>query len=329
VLETPVGAAACAAAVLPVAALALRARRDRLVLDVLRLPRPPGRVRAVAATSLAVAVLLAGLAAARPALEVAAGARMRTDAQAYVILDTSRSMAARAGPAAPTRLALARDAARALRDRVGDIPVGIASLSDRPLVHLFPTTDRDAFAAVLADTIGIDRPPPTVKTIRATDFDALVPLIQDRFFTAPRRVAVLVSDQETDTFDAAFVTAVLRKAHTTLLLLRIGGAGDRIRGEPHFHPDVAGVNEAERFAHGLGERVYVEHDVAALADRVRGALGDGTTAELPAGTRRIALGPWLVGLSALALALLAVTRYGTGLPVPVRRAGARGMQRAA
>src|SRR5207245_1127951 len=66
---------------------------------------------------------------------------VRKDAQAWFVLDTSLSMKAAAGPAAPTRFERAQALAIRLRRKLGDVPVGIASITDRALPHLFPTAD--------------------------------------------------------------------------------------------------------------------------------------------------------------------------------------------
>ena len=58
-------------------------------------------------------------------------------------------MLATSAPGAPTRFARAVAFALRLRDRLGNAPVGVASLTDHPLPHLFPTADRLAFTLVL------------------------------------------------------------------------------------------------------------------------------------------------------------------------------------
>ena len=51
--------------------------------------------------------------------------------------------------------------------------MGVASLTDRVLPHLFPTLGANAFAAVVDSGIGIERPPPDRRARRATAFLAL------------------------------------------------------------------------------------------------------------------------------------------------------------
>ena len=101
-----------------------------------------------AAAIVATAALIA-VAAAQPVIQHSTTRHERTDAEAYVVFDISRSMAASPAPRAPDRLARARAFALALRPRLASIPVGVASFTDRVLPHLFPTTDEGAFAAVV------------------------------------------------------------------------------------------------------------------------------------------------------------------------------------
>ena len=84
-------------------------------------------------------------------------ARCATDAEAFVVIDTSRSMLARSSPRSTIRYARARAAALRFRDAFADVPVGIASFTDRVLPHLFPSADDDVFVATLR-ALDRDRP---------------------------------------------------------------------------------------------------------------------------------------------------------------------------
>ena len=93
-----------------------------------------------------------------------AGASRReaaTDAEALFVFDISRSMVARQRAAARRRGSRARaTAAKELRAAMPEVPVGVASVTDRVLPHLFPTTSANAFTATVDRAIGIERPPP-------------------------------------------------------------------------------------------------------------------------------------------------------------------------
>ena len=87
----------------------------------------------------------------------------------------------------------AKQIALALAPQFGDVPVGVATFTDRVLPDLFPTADRAAFdSAVTAVTI--EDPPPASSSRRtATTFDAL-PVATEGFFPAGVHKRVVIVD---------------------------------------------------------------------------------------------------------------------------------------
>src|SRR5262245_54627625 len=108
VFLTPLGAIAMLAFVVPFAALGLVARRERRARRALGLPAPPTARRLGRTLALVGVPVVLGVAAMQPALRTTRNAHVRTDAQAYFVVDVSRSMLASAGPGRPTRLERAR-----------------------------------------------------------------------------------------------------------------------------------------------------------------------------------------------------------------------------
>ncbi len=104
--------------------------------------------------------VLLGLAAAQPVFEWTSDRTVRTDAEAFVVLDVSRSMLAQRSLDEPMRIERAKKAATELRAALPDVPVGVASLTDRVLPHLFPSADQEVFEATLERSVGIEQPPP-------------------------------------------------------------------------------------------------------------------------------------------------------------------------
>ena len=96
-------------------------------------------------------------------------------------------MLARRGPGRPTRFHRAKELAIALRDSLADVPAGVASLTDRALPHLTPTADRAAFASVVHEALGIERPPPFASARVATVFRRSRAQERRRSFAADRR----------------------------------------------------------------------------------------------------------------------------------------------
>ena len=102
----------------------------------------------------------------------------------YLALDAGASSSGE-----PTRFERARDDALALQAELARHPVGIASLTDRVLPHLFPTVDRRVFGETMREAVGIERPPPSTSFgTNVTTLDALgaVPTLNS---SPPRRNA--------------------------------------------------------------------------------------------------------------------------------------------
>src|SRR5204863_448117 len=134
--------------------------------------------------AIAVVAGLLGIAAAQPVISGTRTRVGRSDAEVYVLFDTSRSMLARRSPGSSDRLERSKRLALHLRQSLADVPFGIASLTDRMLPHLFPTLDGDVFASTLRDAIGIERPPPSGTEALATDYNALGDAADGNYYRA-------------------------------------------------------------------------------------------------------------------------------------------------
>lgn len=296
------GLVALSAAVPLAAALAGRARAER-VRRALRLrAAPPGRL------DLALVVLVPlvlALAATQPALARHAGRSVRTDAAAFVVVDVSRSMLASHGPGGPTRLARARGDAQRIRGALPAVPVGLATLTDRVLPLLFPTGDAAAFDSTVRAALRVDEPPPLELAPNATAFSALAALGTDGFFApqAKHRAVVLLTDGESQPYDASAVSAL----GASLVVVRIGDASERVyvegSVEPAYRPDPAAAALVAQLVSATGGKTAGGPEAAA-AD-VRRALGTGPTRPAAGGVERTPLAPYvaLVALAPLGLLL--------------------------
>src|SRR5262249_57887205 len=149
VFLAPRGALVFATVAPPLAGLVLAARREGRPRERLRLaPAPPVRRLARVAALVALVGILA-VAAMQPALRSRTADRVRTDAQAFFVLDVSRSMLAARDPRSRTRLARAKRLAAEIRDAIPEVPAGIATLTDRVLPDLLPVSDPQAFSQTL------------------------------------------------------------------------------------------------------------------------------------------------------------------------------------
>ena len=154
---TPGAALVALLVVVPLAAALLVSRRAAGIRSSLRLPSRRLRSRVVPAVALVTAAAFVGVAAAQPVLERSTHFQVRSDAEVYVVVDVSRSMLARPDRGSPGRMARAVSAAVEVREELSGVKVGIASMTDRVLPHLFPERER---GRVPGDDRAVDRDRP-------------------------------------------------------------------------------------------------------------------------------------------------------------------------
>ena len=301
---SPLASLVALAVVLPLAAFALLEQRARRVSGRLALEPPPLRTRLGVPGAIAVVAGLLGIAAAQPVISGTQTRVGRSDAQVFVLLDTSRSMLARRGPNSPDRFERARRLALGLRHELSDVPFGIASLTDRALPHLFPTLDADVYASTLRDAVGIERPPPSGSEPVATAYDSLGDIATNNFYkpTASKRLLVFFSDGESRYFDDVVLARDFKKAQIHVLFVQLWHPDEKIyltkkNVDPGYRPDPAARGAAQRLASAGGGEVLGE-DPATLEAKVKAFVGKGRETKLREQRTRVSLGPY-VALAAL------------------------------
>jgi hypothetical protein len=307
---TPAGALVGLAVLLPLLALAAGAQRVHRVRIALGLRRPRTGTDVVRLAALVAGFALLALAGTQPALSHETSQRVRRDAQALFVVDTSRSMAASSGAAGATRLARATAAAAGLRASIPEVESGIATLTDRVLPNLFPVADIPSFDATLQRSVGIERPPPRSAAVRATTYSALSQIPAAGYFdsAATRRVVVLLTDGESGPYDPGAVAAALRP--TRLVVIRFWRANESITGDAAYRPDAASSAALGALAAAAGGRVFGEGDLGSAGAAIRASVGNGPTARVAARTRReTALAPYVVLAALVPLALLLRRRH--------------------
>ena len=267
---------------MPLVAFVRSEQRAARVRELLRLA-PPGGSQRTTVAAIAVLAVLVGIGAAQPVLEETTQLASRSDAQAFLILDTSRSMLAATEPGEETRFERARDAALRFRKGLAEVPFGLASLTDRVLPLVFPTADHDTFEATLRLALDVDRPASQeAEDVRATEFGALASVGERNFFRgAKNRLAVVFTDAETTDFNSRAVAASLSEGNVELIVVRFAKPGERVFGpegapEP-YQPDPAGAASAERLASAVGGRAFHEDDLGDAIDSARSMIGEGPT----------------------------------------------------
>jgi von Willebrand factor type A domain len=293
------------------AVLLFAEQRSRRLADVLGLvPRGPIEP-AVAALAIVLVGVLVGLAAAQPVTSSVRPREGRTDAQAIVLLDISRSMLARERRGGPTRFERAVEDAKRLRAAIPDVPVGVASMTDRVLPHMFPTTSANAFTAVVDRTMGVERPPPDrAGRGRVTSFAAMSALATNNFFAdeAQRRVAIVLTDGETVPLDLGTLRARMLGGRIATVIVRYWGPLDRVYGEggvpERYRPDPASAATVEEVAEAVQGRVYASTELDSAVARVQSLLGDGPVGEQGQELQSTEWAPYALALAGVPLLFL-------------------------
>jgi hypothetical protein len=311
---SPAGALIGLAVAAPVGALLLRERRAAGTRRALGLEPPPLRALAPSVLAWVVAFGLLAAAAAQPVSRPERSVLERTDAEAYVVFDITRSMLASGAPGQPTRLARALDSAVELRRSLGDVPVGVATFTNRPLPNLFPTADADAFELVVRNAIAVNRPPGTVggPSTLSTDLGALEGFARENYFgaAATKRLVVLYTDGESRSFSARELVAKLQKGGVELVVVRLWDATERVwredgTPEPAYLPDRTSLQSIEALAAlTTGRRTFGDDEPGALSAVTRGLLGDGPRVPIERAGQTVSLAPYAVLAACIPLAFL-------------------------
>jgi hypothetical protein len=323
-LLTPYAAVLAVTALVPLGVFVARARRLREIRKALRLQPPALRSQLSFVLALALVPGLLGLAAAQPVIETTRSVAQRTDAQAFVAIDASRSMLAAAAPEAPSRFERASELAGEVRAAFPEIPFGVATVTDRVLPHLFPTTDERVFEATLARAIGVERPPPGAFYLtHATNLNALRDVPTKNYFlpSARKRVLVVLTDGETQAPGGELASAFAREPRTRAFLVRVWGEDEGIYetgvAEGGYEPDARSEAALARVASLVQGETFEEGEVPAVVEAVRRAVGEGETVARAERSGRIALMPYVTLAVLLPLSVVLLARN-VWLPRPLR-----------
>jgi hypothetical protein len=338
---SPYAALAGLLVLVPLGALLVRERNARRVRRLLGAGGPPTKAHAPVVGALLLAFALLAAAAAQPVVRTERTVNVRTDAEAFVVFDISRSMLASASPGEPRRIDRAIARSVELREALGDLPVGVATLTNRVLPNLFPTTDRSAFAAVVGQSIGVNRPPGTEfgRFRTATDVAALKSVASENYFapTSVERLAVLLTDGESSAFAPRRLVEELEQGGVDVVVMRFWGERERVWGEggapePLYRPTRVALAPVEELARLTGSgRVFEETELTATVAAIRAATGSGKTMPTVLPGRTSSLAPWLVLAACVPFALLLLRSRVPGLArrrgILLRDTAASGLRR--
>jgi VWA domain-containing protein len=311
-LLTPHAALVTLVVLVPLAAFLRVHRAGRRIRLTLALTEPRRRALLVPILGIVGIAALLGAAAAQPVVSTSESARVRSDAEVFFVLDTSRSMLASDGPTSPTRIARAKRAALQLREAIPTVPSGLASVTDRTLPHLFPTSDEDAFRSTLEESIGVERPPPLRSLLtRVTSLEALGAIVTNEFFrpSAEHRVLVVFTDGETLAGTRARLGPLFRRPPgVSTEFVQVWGRDERIyvkdAVEVGYRPDPTAREALDRIADGIDGQVLDEHELTRASHVLAGLVGKGPTVVEGRRRRDVPLAPPLAAAAFLPLALL-------------------------
>jgi uncharacterized protein (DUF58 family) len=239
----------------------------------------------------------------------------RIDAEAWVVLDTSRSMLASEQVHSATRFERERRLALRLSEELPEVRLGLASMTDRVLPHVFPTTDRRVVETALRESMGIEQPGPMVSLTGTptTTYDALAAIPTRNYFSpgARKRLLVVLTDGETRPPEQDLSGPFGRAKKITTLLVRVGKPGEQIwfGGVPEdaYQPYGDAAAALSRVARQVDGRVLSE-DEQAVVDAAREALGTGPTRDRIIEGERRSLMPWVTLAAFLPLGLILIRR---------------------
>jgi len=312
---TPIDAAFALAAVVPLVALWLAQTRMERIRRLFSLKSPRRRELAGVVVALVLLPALVGVAAAQPVVIRHQLLEQRDDVQAFFVFDTSTSMAARTGPDGLTRLQRAKQEAEQVIPKLGDIPVGLATMTDRVVPVVMPTSSLVLIHRTLGQSVAINKPPPSqFYKGRATHFSALFPLSNYNFYNpgVPRRILVVFTDGEATPLHGPIIFELARAMTVYPLFVHVWAPTERLyrhgRVDPKYTPDPTSTTALKRFAAAAHGRVFSESDLHALTQTIRAEAGNSPVQTKVLGYARIPLAQWFMLAGVVPLGFLLYRR---------------------
>jgi hypothetical protein len=313
---TPLGALIALVGLIPLAVLVVEEGRLGVLCEKLGLRPPPWRPSVEVGVALTALVAVLALALAQPVVASHTTTKGRADAEAFFVFDVSRSMSARTA-GSPTRFEQARRDAKELRARLGNLPVGIASLTDRLLPHLFPSVSVNAFNATLDESLAVDRPTMSLAygDSLGTKIGALADLVTGNYFepAAKKRVAVVFTDGETLKEHLSSLPARLKDGNVRVFFFRYWRVDQRVydaagKINPAYSPDPSSTPILDGLAQSMSTRVFEPGQIGQAAAAVRAVIGKGPTRSRGRELNSFLLAPYVLLFAIVPLGFLLFRR---------------------
>src|SRR5712691_1328543 len=313
---TPLGALIALVGLIPLAVLVIEEQRLGALCEKLGLRPPAWRPSVEVGVALTALVAVLALALAQPVIASHTTRKGRADAEAFFVFDVSRSMSARTA-GSPTRFDQARRDAKELRARLGNLPVGIASLTDRVLPHLFPSVSVNAFNATLDESLAVDRPSMSLAYGNAlgTKLGALADLVTGNYFepTAKKRVVVVFTDGETLKDRLSALPARFKDGNLHVFFFHYWSLDQRVYNAagqiiPAYLPDPNATAALDGLAQSTSSKVFKPGQVGQAAAAVRAVIGKGPTRARGRELNSLLLAPYVLLFALLPLGFLLFRR---------------------
>jgi len=303
-LLTPQGAALGVLVALPLASLLRSSRRAARARDSLGLA-DPGPAGAGPPVALVACAGLLALAATQPVIKERESVSARSDAEAIVVIDNSRSMLAAADPGEATRFERALEGGARLAEALPDVPLGLASMTDRILPHVFPTARREVYFAALERVLAVEQPPPGTRDVQISSLGVLAEVARAEFFSpeSERRLLFVFTDGESRPFGEAALEQTLADAGIETILVHVWEPGETVFGpggrpELAYVPNAASAQVVGELGSALGG-AFGEDQLDAAIQAAQDYLGTGPVENVGREVGAAHLAPWVV-LAALA-----------------------------
>lgn len=289
-------------AALPLAALAVMERRTRILRRLFSLQEPRGRELGTAAAALAALPALVAIAAAQPVVVHRQLVSQRADAEIFVVFDTSQSMTARSSPRAPTRLERAEREVKQILPQLGDIPLGLGTMTDRVLPDIMPTTNDVLIERTIRQSVGINRPPPSGQyRDKATNLTALFQLPTFRLYSesaSKHSILVVFTDGESPPLQPGVGAQLALQLTIPPLFVHTWAPTERVYThgsiDPRYRLDAQSGAVLQQFAEATHGQVFAENDLSGLVHAIRAEAGPSRKRAALLGFSRVALGPWFL-----------------------------------
>lgn len=261
--------------------------------------------------ALAAVPALFGLALTQPVLRTNQAHPVRKDAQAFYVFDVSRSMLASSGRGRTTRLDRAERAALRMRTALGSVPAGVASMTDRVVPLIFPTSDEEVFAATLAESLRIESPSPRGYDTVGTLFESLDTLAGTNFFGPgiKHRLAIVLTDGESRPYYVPELRDSLSTGpHTDFVIVRFWHHAERLwtsdPADSRYRADPSSGQMTAQLAQITHGYAFDERELSRAVAKARDLLGTGPVAERGQTLRVISLARWIALAALIPLAFV-------------------------